>query len=277
MIYIVKPKLFTGSSWLGINSQFISGLKNQDNLIEIKDNIASRFQKIEIWLSDLDEFDAKSPAKYVAFKAVGTNYFNFDYIKWAFHSFFCLFLKDRKKLEVLRWKEYYNLFLKQNLDDDWLKDAAFNKIAVLLNQNKIDNLLYPGIIDFYDSFKARKIMITRNIERIAYRFCQFLSFYKYYYEVDDKGKIVETIIKENPQVRYYGIGGDSEEDALAFDTLLHYYKKGKIEKPLSLQRVYSVKKLFPHFDLYIGKDRRALVNVIKNGSAIPINSSCLAT
>ena len=277
MIYIVKPKFFIGNSWLGINKQFLTGSKNKDTFAEIKDKIASSFQKIEIWLSDLDEFDAVSPAKYVAFKAVGTKYYNIEYIKWAFYSFLCLFFKNRKKLEVIRWKEYYNLFLKQNLDNDWLKDEAFKKIAVLLNQNKIKRLLYPGVIDFYDTLKVKKIMITRNIDRIAYRFCQFLSFYKYYYEVDNKGKIVESIIKENPHVRYFGIGGDSEEDASAYDTLLYYYKKGKIEKPLSLQRVYSMKKLFPDFDLYIGKDRRALVDVIKNGSAVPVKSRCLAT
>lgn len=262
MNLLYKSNGIFSNNWFGINDKFIASFKSSKN---IKKEIFQRFQCIQTWFSDLDDFDTISPAKKIALKAIGTNHFNPKYIGWSFKTLILLIIGEKKKIENDRWKVYYDSFLKQNVDNDWLKDKAFNKIDTLLSKNYIRKLLYPGIEDFYNLFKADKFMVTRNLERIAYRYCKVLPYKGYYHEVKDKGKVVEEFIKKHPKIKYYGSGGDSVEDEVAVDVLKYYYKKGTIEQPLCLYRADSPKKINLKFDIFVGKNRQGLVDFIKTG------------
>ncbi len=106
--------------------------------------------------------------------------------------------------------------------------------------------------------------MTRNLERIAYRYSKVLPYTGYYHEAKDKAAVVEAFIKSRPEVRRYGSGGDSAEDEVAADVLDFYYRRGLIEQPVCLFRAGSPLVLNRAFNVFVGKDRTALAKVLTN-------------
>jgi hypothetical protein len=145
---------------------------------------------------------------------------------------------------------------------DWLKDEAFRFIDRTLTPSGVSALLYPSVLEFYARFDADKYLVTRNLERIAYRYSKVLPYTGYYHEVQDKAVAVETFIEEHPYIKFYGSGGDSEEDAEVAKVLDSLHRKGEIEKPVCLFRAASPLALNRTFNVYVGKNRSGLADVL---------------
>ena len=260
--FVVSPNLLGSNGWLGLREDLLipgAGVEAQSR------DLARRFAEIQVWFSDLDDFDTRSPAKIIAMNAVGTKVYDPAYACWALKTL-ALFLRyGKKRAEGMSWKLYYEAFLKQDVEGDWLKDEAFKFIDDLLTPGKIAQLLYPEVREFYASFGARKYLITRNLERIAYRYSKVLPYSGYYYEVMDKAAVVEAFLKAHPEITRYGSGGDSSEDAEVADALYFHYRKGSIGQPLCLCRTDSPFSLDGAFNIYVGKDRSTLSRILAAG------------
>jgi hypothetical protein len=257
--FLIKPNLAGSNGWLALREDLI--LPGAEP-VEAARSLSRRFAAIEVWFSDLDDFDSRSPAKLVAMKALGTSHLDPAYLRWGLGTAFSFLFEGRWRTEISCWKRYYEAFLKQNPEGDWLKEKAFESIDAFLTPRRIVSLLYPGVREFYASFGARKYLVTRNIERIAYRYSKVLPYTEYYHEVHDKASIVEAFMALYPEVRRYGSGGDSPEDAAVAEILDYYWRKGRIEKPLSLFRASTPRVLNPSFNVYVGKNRLGLAGII---------------
>jgi hypothetical protein len=263
--YLIKPNLLGTNGWLALREDL---LLQGEGPTEAARGLARRFSAIEVWFSDLDDFDSRSPAKRVAMKALGTRHLDPAYLKWAFGTIVSFLRDGRWRTEISGWKRYYETFLKQDRTTDWLKQEAFESLEAFFTPQRIVLLLYPGVREFYASFGARKYLVTRNIERIAYRYSKVLPYTEYYYEVCDKAAVVEAFMALYPEVRFYGSGGDSPEDAAVAELLDYYWRKGRIEKPLCLFKAHSPRALDPSFNIYVGKNRTGLVEILKSPRAV---------
>ncbi len=257
--FITKPGLGPEAGWLALREDLITeGL----GVEEQKRELARRFAAIQVWFSDLDDFDTRSPAKIIAIKAVGAGHANPAYIAWALGTLLRICRYGRERGEAMSWQRYYDSFLKKEAGQDWLKDEAFQFIDRLLTPDAVSALLYPAVEEFYARFGAEKYLVTRNLERIAYRYSKVLPYSGYYHEARDKAAVVEAFVKSRPEVRRYGSGGDSVEDEVAADVLDFYYREGRIEKPVCLFRAGSPLALNKAFNVFVGKNRSALARVL---------------
>jgi hypothetical protein len=198
---------------------------------------------------------------------VGTGHFRPAYIAWLFRTIGLWMRQGRKLAESRGWKLYYDSFLKTSLDGDWLNEAGFRFIDRLLTPEGVSRLLHPGVEDFYARFPAEKYLVTRSLERIAWRYCKVLPYAGYYSEVSDKASLVEAFMKARPGIRYYGIGGDSAVEAEIALILEHAHKKGRIGQPVCLYRATSPRALDLDFNVFVGSDRSALAEALSEGPA----------
>lgn len=262
--YLIKPNLLGNNAWLGLRDDLL--LPGADGEGQARE-LGRRFGAVQAWFSDLDDFDTRSPAKIIALRAVGTGHFRLGYLRWAMRSLGLIFSRGLSQAENLSWKLYYDTFLKTALDGDWLNEAGFRFIDRLLTPAGVARLLYPGVADFYSSFGADKFLVTRSLERIAWRYSRVLPYSGYYSEVGDKAQLMEAFIKARPGIRYYGLGGDSSVDAEAAEVLEHCHRKGRIEKPLCLFRAHSPLALDLRFNVFVGKDRSALAGLLAQAAS----------
>jgi hypothetical protein len=270
--FIVRPNFAGTNAWLALREDFSpedagDGAQRRE--------LARRFASIQVWFSDLDDFDTASPAKIIARKAVGAGRLNPSYLRWAFETLFLFCRYGRKDGESKSWKLYYDAFLKADSEHDWLKDEAFRFIDALLTPREIEALLYPAVREFYAGFGAEKYLVTRSLERIAYRYSRVLPYEGYYHEVKDKARVVESFIRSRPEIRRYGSGGDSIEDAELAEMLAFYHAKGWIEEPLCLYRAASPLRLDKAFNVFVGKDRGALSAILAEGRT-SVDEGCRA-
>jgi len=249
--FIIRPNLTGTNGWLALRRDLCP------------DELPRRFAAIQVWFSDLDDFDSRSPAKIIAMKAVGAGYLNPAYYRWMLGTLLLFCRYGKKRGEAMGWQRYYESFLKRDAEHDWLKEEAFRFIDALLTPESVSSLLYPSVRDFYTLFAAEKYLVTRNLERIAYRYSKVLPYAGYFHEVKDKAALVERFIRERPGIRFYGSGGDSVEDEGAAEILDFYYRVGRIEKPLSLFRADSPHRLNRAFNIYVGKDRGGLARFLR--------------
>jgi len=257
--FLVKPDLRGSAGWLA----FREGLVPRGaDAAQAARGLAERFSAIQVWFSDLDDFDTRSPAKIIALRAVGAGHLNPAYARWVLRTLICVLRNGWKRAQAICWKRYYEAFLKEKAEGDWLKDEAFRFVDELLDRASIEALLYPGVADFYRRFGAEKYLVTRNLERIAFRYSKVLPYTAYFHEVEDKAALVEAFVESRPDVRRYGLGGDSEEDARAADALEALHRKGRIDMPVCLFRAPSPFALDKAFNLFVGKDRSALARVL---------------
>ena len=257
--FLIKPNLIGSNGWLALREDL--ALEGAETAEQGRD-LARRFTAIEVWFSDLDDFDTRSPAKIIAMNAVGAGGWNLAYARWILKTICLFFRYGKKRAEAMSWKLYYDAFLKRDAEGDWLKEEAFQFIDALLTPARISDLLYPSVLEFYASFGAEKYLVTRNLERIAYRYSKVLPYSGYFHEVRDKALVVEAFIKSHPGLRLYGVGGDSSEDQEAAEVLDSYFRKGEIEKPICLFRAASPFALNSSFNVYVGKDRSGLTSIL---------------
>jgi hypothetical protein len=257
--FVIRPNLTGTNGWLALREDLSVG---EPRSAEQRGDLARRFESIQVWFSDLDDFDSRSPAKIIAMKAIGAGRSNPAYIRWLFETLMLFCRYGRKRGEAMSWRLYYENFLKAEPEHDWLKDEAFRFIDGMLTSAGVADLLYPSVQEFYASFDADKYLVTRSLERIAYRYAKVLPYAGYYHEVRDKAVVVESFIEEHPYIKYYGSGGDSEEDAEVAEALDAFYRKGEIEKPLCLFRAGSPLALNKAFNVFVGKDRSGLAGIL---------------
>lgn len=257
--FLVKPNASGSNGWLALRDDLAGAARDGT---EMGRDLARRFASLQVWFSDLDDFDTRSPAKIIAMRAVGAGYLNPAYLGWILETLFLFCSRGKKGGEAASWKNYYNRFLKAKAEGDWLNDEAFRFVDRLLASPSIEGLLYPGVIDFYARLGAEKYLVTRNLERIAFRYSKVIPYAAYYHEVEDKAALVNSIVESRPDVRRYGLGGDSIEDAQAADALDFQYRKGRIDLPICLCRTASPRALDPSFNVFVGKDRSALASLL---------------
>jgi hypothetical protein len=258
--YLIEPDLLGNNGWLAVREGLLPPGADTE---AAKGHIARRFAAMQVWFADLDDFDTRSPAKGIAMRAVGVGHWNLSYMRWAVRTLLLFARFGRKRGEVLSWKLYYDSFLKRDAGKDWLKEEAFRFIDGFLTPARVEGLLYPAVREFYDSFGAQKYLVTRNLERIAYRYSKVLPYAGYFHEVRSKGALVKAFLKAHPEVRSCGSGGDSTEDESAADMLEFYHKKGEIEKPLCLFRAQRPGAFNGSFNLFVGKNRSGLAGILK--------------
>ena len=260
--FLIKPSPFGTRGWLALREDLAPGGASAE---EASRGLARRFAAIQAWFSDLDDFDTRSPAKIIAERAVGAGLLNPAYALWILETLVLFFRYGRKKGEGMSWKLYHDSFLKKDVEHDWLKDEAFRFIDELLTPEGVARLLYPAVREFYGAFGADKYLVTRNLERIAYRYSRVIPYKAYFHEVRDKAALVEAFVAAHPGLTRYGSGGDSSEDEGIAEVLEFHHRRGDIEKPVCLYRASSPLDLNRTFNVFVGKDRSGLAGVLARG------------
>jgi hypothetical protein len=258
--FVIEPNLLGTNGWLALREDLAREDLARDD--HAREDLARRFAGVQVWFSDLDDFDTVSPAKIIAMNAVGTGHLRPAYLRWVLKTIGLFRRYGRKRGESMSWKLYYDSFLKRSAEEDWLKDEAFAFIDRILAPESIPALLYPGVREFYSRLNAEVYLVTRNLERIAYRYSKVLPYSAYYHEAKDKASIVEAIVKSRPEVTRYGSGGDSSEDEEVAELLGAYYRRGLIERPVCLFRAESPSALSGSFNVFVGKNRSGLARVL---------------
>ncbi len=226
-------------------------VKSLDSLIN---NLLPRLIGTEVWFADLDDCDARSPAKRVVMNAVGTKHYSPKYLAWSLKNSYDIIRRRENKV----WQDYVQTFL--NAPESLVEMQNF------LTVGKVRATVFEGVENFYAMLNSKKYYVTRNIETVARLYAKHFGFNGLYCEVNDKGKVVEQFILNNPWFKYYGCSGDSVEDEEMFDVLKFYSKKKKIDSAITL---YCSKKIKDNVDIATTKDRTALVSVMAGYKVLP--------
>lgn len=215
--------------------------------------------KSDVLISDLDDTDALSPGKKIAWNALSRKVLKPKLWLWALKAGYRVLSGDEAGGSK-SWKEYIKLFLRDHKEIKRAKEKLTN--------DEIERLLYPGIQELYKilSPKMYKVYFTRNILPIGWLFYKFLEFDEVIAEVFDKGKATAQFVKNNPQFKTYFVKGDSIEDKDILDVLEFYKRKGRIENVVSCYRANSEKKINRRFDVNVGGNYLKLVEILKGGS-----------
>ncbi len=229
--------------------------------VAVKDNINKKTLKerildSDVCISDLDDTDAPSPAKKLAYsKLVSKKIFDPKFISWCLRTGFKLITKG-KKVEHECWKEYVDKFLTNPYDLKEIKEKY--------NSEKVAKSLYPGVKEFYDLLpNVFKSYFTRNIPEIANAFGKFLGFDEVIPKAFDKRSLTLDFIERRPFFKNYIVRGDSPEDEEIVDVLEFYQSQGKIKNVISIYRADSPLKLNERFTVNVGKNSFGLVKIIK--------------
>lgn len=235
----------TGNSWIGCNDKTFCGCEK-----EILKYLKEKTLEAQVWFFDLDENHA-FPAKEIVKKAIGTKKSSPQYISWCLQAMFYSAIKG-KKAESKLWKKYVNNFLRRCSSRDEIKRIFTTRKALWS--------LHSGVQEFCSRVsKAKRYYVTRNIEEIASVYSSALKFDGYFAEADKKYLIAEQFIITNPEVNFYGIDGDSEEDGEIIDVIKHYNKS-----LISFYSCKNQKNIDDRFDFFTSRDRTALVELLKN-------------
>ncbi|MFH0797933.1 MAG: hypothetical protein V1906_00825 [Candidatus Woesearchaeota archaeon] len=223
------------------------------NDANILNDIKHRFANVQVWFSDLDDSDAKSPAKIIAASAIGASRFSLAYIGWCMKALYSSAAAG-KPSESYLWADYVERFLRG--------DGALREIKDKFTDDFVSSTLYGGVKEFYSLLSARKYYVTRNIAEVVRPYASLLGFDGYFSEAKDKGRAVDDFVIGNPQVTRYGCSGDSAEDESMLD-VLHFYKgRGRISDVVSLYIAGSQNAVSPDFDLATSRDRTGLVALL---------------
>ena len=226
--------------------------------IDIK-TICTRILTADVCLSDLDDTDADSPAKEIAFRHIGGNFDPLAYALWCLDTVMEHALHG-KITESAQWKKYVEHFLKY--------PGAKAAVTALFTPEVVAASLYPGVHELYALLPAQKWYITRNIDEVATAYGTVLGFQGALTEVDNKERAVEQFVNEHPQFRRYFIKGDSIEDERMLDVLAFCRSRKKIDSVVSCYRADNSSTVSHRFDVGVGKDYRKLVEVLKSRSTL---------
>src|SRR3989338_6850597 len=147
--------------------------RKNDSWVAVRDEIA-RDRSLEVmvkelqrktfttklWLSDLDDTHASSPAKHAALHALGTSYYNPRYWWWAIQSAGRI-LAHNEAPATSSWKEYIDLFLRS--------PEALDKVKATFTLDKAAATLYPGVASLHTVVLSHvlRCYVTRNIRVIV--------------------------------------------------------------------------------------------------------------
>ncbi|MEK6937053.1 MAG: hypothetical protein AABW58_03200 [Nanoarchaeota archaeon] len=196
-------------------------LATQDNLDE--KILREQILNADACISDLDDTDAQSPAKDLAFGCLTDKDYLLDgnFCVWCLRSLGKLVIEG-KRAESETWSDFVNKFLRDQKNVEKAKKR--------FNEEKVKKLVYPGVKELYSKLgKARKAYFSRNIKEVAKIFGDFLGFSDVESEVYDKDRATMRFVTENPWLKRYFIRGDSEEDAEILKVLKFFKKRGRID------------------------------------------------
>lgn len=226
----------------------------------IKDEVdlRSRLLSVDVCLSDLDDTDAKSPARYIALRDSGQRFFKeWDYTKWLTRTVWN-YLLDGKGAQQRCWEDYTHLFLKSPCD--------LASLRADLSEREMNDLVFPGVDDFYNLITSPKLYVTQNVMYLAMHFKERFSFSGVFSGVENKSGLVEDFIKEFPHFRRYLVKGNTERDEGMVAILRYYKERGVIDEVVSCYVAESSEpgSLNPRFDINIGRDYTGLVDILKH-------------
>jgi hypothetical protein len=214
--------------------------------------IVSRILTANICVSDLDDTDALSPAKRIGFDFKHFGKYP-SYWSWILTSGLN-YLFNGKNAESQSWRNFLEKYLRN--------PQELERIAQIFNPAAINESLFPGVIQFYQSLSlsCSKVYVTRNIGEIASAYALELGIDQLYSETYDKRKVLENLVNSNPQCRRWIVKGDSDEDTEMLDYLRFKKKNRKIDDVVGIKVAKS--KPDPDYDLTLFRDYRGLVELI---------------
>ena len=212
-----------------------------------EDELVERLLGSDILVSDLDDTDATSSAKSIAFNRLKTSYANPEFLFWCLTTELRLAKKGRNA-ESESWSIFIEKFLRN--------PQVLKRLAETYNTEFAEKTLYPGVQEFYRMLPPEmiKIYLTRNIREIGEVYREVLGFHEVLPEAFDKRHAMEGILKNNPMIRRIILKGDSLEDEGALDFVLHKHRKGELDGTTSIYVAKSPHQLNPHFDINIGRN-----------------------
>ena len=221
------------------------GVKDSNQILNyMKGVVGNIFCRTEVWYIDLDDNLAKSPAKAIAMRAIGTKHYDLRYIDWCINTALELILHG-KTAESRTWLEYVNNFLK----DDKL-EVELAKFA----EGFVEKSLYPGVPDLMDLIDGkRKMLITRNVSAIAEAYAKRLGL-RFVANAWNKREVVAENLFEGSA----SVMGDSGEDVEMLEGLnmgsrcLFYTLRNPKQELLDISDPV----------VYTSRDRRGLVEVL---------------
>lgn len=215
--------------------------------------LIKKFRDLSLCISDLDDTDAKSPAKKIALEM---NHFglNPEYWAWVAKTGFGRLTKGKSD-ESKAWKEFVETFLRDQDELDRLQEK--------LTPDYVKNTLFPGVEEFYSLLPEDmiKIYVTRNIQEVGDAYGNVLGFEEVLAEQFDKEQAIRLISERYPERRRLALKGDSFEDEAILDFLNFRLEKGEIDYALSIYVIESDAN--DRFDINIRQDYTGLVNLLK--------------
>jgi len=228
--------------------------------IKIPD-LRKKILEAQVCISDLDDTDARSPAKEIGIyrNLFRKRMFNPRFFLWALNGL-VKYVKKRKNVESECWKEYIELFLRDQNELANVK-KSFDKY-------EIKRLVYQGVKEFYSLLpNTYKVYFSRNIIEIVNIFGTYLGFNELHAEVHDKE--METVLfvekdlksrNKKPFTKYL-VRGDSIEEEGILEALDFYKRKGRIEYVVSCFRTTREKEN-PKFSVNVGNTDMGLVSLL---------------
>lgn len=210
----------------------------------------------DVCLSDLDDTDARSPAKKIVYdrlKSLGVIHPSFW--SWCARTGYKLLLKG-KSAESEAWRDYVELFL-GNPDE---REKTRRKFT----SEEVQRLLYPGVRELYATLPdgMYKSYFTRTIAEVAEIFGHFLGFDVVHHEIFDKEKATTQFVERNSHLKRYFVKGDSDEDTAMLNVLDFYRKHGRIDRIVSCYRADSPYTTNKRFSINVGKNYLGLVEIL---------------
>lgn len=239
---------YEAKSWVYVTNDIAKDLSIKDICAEVR----KRVFQCNAWLCDLDGTHAASPGKLIAKKAIGTGHYSLYYLGWCARTAYGLLTKE-PGLEGKRWKSYVDSFLRDS--------KALEKVVSMFDERMVQESLYPGVEDFCRMMEyARKFYVTRNIWEVASAYSRFLRFDGFYPEAESKAAVVEeSFVRDRPHLRFYGVEGDSEEDA-EMVSVLGFHGKDVLGILYSDEPIKCLDGT--PFDMNVSKDRTGLVKIL---------------
>lgn len=237
--------------------------KTKESRVKIWGVPEALFQRVlhaDVCLSDLDDTDAASPAKFIALHDWKSRVWNgWDYFCW-FAETGWHYLFNGNNVESKRWKKYVATFLKK---DGLENAAAIATIDRLLNPEQIKSSLFPGVPELYSLLSAEKFYVSRNITSIVQKYGQQLGFRDAYGEVEQKGNFVERFVQEHPFFQRYLVRGDSAEDQEMAEVLRSCVQRRVIKE---VTGIYVKSWFWPQhhgFEIETSRNQTGLAELLK--------------
>ncbi len=208
--------------------------------------LKERILNADVCLSDMDDTDTKPTARLIITTGWKRYFLNPEFISWWMNETLKRNGKDT-------WRNYKNLFI----DED-----ERNRIKKVFTPEVIQEILLPGVKEFYSLLDCHKVYVSRNLQEIVSSVGRELGFQDIIGESLDKEKSISEFIERNPQFKKYIVKGDSHYDEAMLKALEFYKKKGKIDHYISIW-VSKEPNLNEKVDVNIGWNYTGLVELLR--------------